>query len=397
MPPPFSKGLPTIEPESVPAAYPDSPPSDLLAALPLIAFAATRRGEFLFVSPGWRLATGRDPATALGFGWLQAIAASERERVRNEWLAACGAGQPWQTLLELADPPSPTCHLLLLATPAPATAEFAIAGSLVPCTLLPGAGGVPPRLERMLRLGTLVSAIAHEFNNLLAGIMGNSGLLRRAIAADAGARHNLERLDHAAERAATLCREISTFAAEESSGRQQVRLQDLIAESSALLRLSMRSRAQLQIETTPPPPPVNGNEGELRHLLLSLVAGVAAATHPGGRVTIRTGCWTPASPGSPAPSNETAALLEIRYQGQGFPPVRRDCPVAAPRHATQDGSGLELATIRRIVDQHRATLSVNTTADAAGETLVAIRFPAQKTMVPPATDAGGTSGAGFAG
>jgi signal transduction histidine kinase len=358
----------------MPGATSDFPYRTLLEAMPAIAFTATEGGEFLFVSAAWKTLTGRDPKTALAFGWLDLISVGERKRVRREWLSACKRGAPWQSWLPLSPPQGGVCQLLMTAAPAPKAAAASYIGNLVVC---PPPGITDQRLLETLRfanLGMLVSAIAHEFNNLLAGIIGNSGLIRRTIGVDSGAHRNLQRIDHASERAAVLCRQISAYSVQQSNQWRRIRLNDLVAESAPLLHLAARGSTELRIKTSTPLPPVRGDEAQLRHLLMTLVTTGAATAGGGRRITLRTGRWTPESRPR-ADGAPDAALLELRWSGGDRPlSVREGQGSSTP--ALESGADLSMATIEGIAKAHGALLSIHCNPTAGGESWIAVHFPA---------------------
>src|SRR5690606_14314778 len=67
------------------------------------------------------------------------------------------------------------------------------------------------RSQKLEALGTLAGGIAHEFNNMLQAIVGNTGLAHAALSPDQPARRYLEAVAMAASRSSDLVRQILAF------------------------------------------------------------------------------------------------------------------------------------------------------------------------------------------
>ncbi|MEL7061841.1 MAG: PAS domain S-box protein, partial [Acidobacteriota bacterium] len=71
------------------------------------------------------------------------------------------------------------------------------------------------RAERLESLGTLAGGIAHDYNNILTGVLGNASLALSQLAGNAPTRPYLEAVEASAERAAGLTEQLLAFSGEE--------------------------------------------------------------------------------------------------------------------------------------------------------------------------------------
>ena len=89
--------------------------------------------------------------------------------------------------------------------------------------------------QRMEAVGTLAGGIAHDFNNALTGIVGFGELLRMRMAGDESALRDLDEILRCAERAATLTRQLLTFARRQVIEPVNLNLNTLVGDLMMLI------------------------------------------------------------------------------------------------------------------------------------------------------------------
>src|SRR4029078_10071047 len=87
--------------------------------------------------------------------------------------------------------------------------------------------------RRMETVGTFSSGIAHNFNNILAGILGHTEMAEEYLASEARPRRNLAAIRRGAERARNLVDQILTFGRRREGRREHVCIKTLIAEAKS--------------------------------------------------------------------------------------------------------------------------------------------------------------------
>ena len=92
------------------------------------------------------------------------------------------------------------------------------------------------RVEKMEAIGTLAGGVAHEFNNILAIIMGNIQLAMDEVADTNPARDFLKEINRASIRAKDIVRNILNFARKSLTEKTPVKICEVISEALGLIR-----------------------------------------------------------------------------------------------------------------------------------------------------------------
>ena len=144
--------------------------------------------------------------------------------------------------------------------------------------------------QKMEAVGQLTGGLAHDFNNLMAVVMGNLELLQRMVAR--GRVEHLDRFVHAAQgavrRAATLTQRLLAFSRRQILDAKPTHVTRLLADWEALLRSTVG--ASVDIEMVPATQPCHAaiDGAQLENALLNLCINARDAMPEGGRLTIRT-------------------------------------------------------------------------------------------------------------
>ncbi|MEN2475712.1 ATP-binding protein [Burkholderia sp. GS2Y] len=248
----------------------------------------------------------------------------------------------------------------------------------MPNEVRPLAEAINDLLARLDRSFTLqrhfIADAAHELRTPIMGLSIQSQLLRRATSTDERERilaqihAGTTRLGHLAEQLLTLARlEPDAQAAAAASAP---------IDLAALCRSVVADRARVadahRIDLgaiVASPVMTAGNPDTLRVLLNNLVDNAIRYAGDGARVDVsaRIDGTTPvlevADDGPGIPEAERTDVWERFYRGEGAQAV------------TSSGSGLGLSIVKRIAEQHRATVVLGTTRGGRGLT-VTVRFPA---------------------
>jgi len=243
--------------------------------------------------------------------------------------------------------------------------------------------------QRLESLGLLTGGVAHDFNNVLTVILGNGRLALAELPAGHPGRARLERMLAAAEHGAGLTEQMLAYAGRAPQARKPVNLSALVEEMLDLARAALPSDTTLR-EVLAADVWVQGDETQLRQVVLNLVANAGEAVGPQcGTIELATR-FVQASPGQLARAHGGAglapgryALLEVADDGPGMDAATRD-RVFEPFFSTKlSGRGLGLAAVLGIVRGHGGAVEV-TSAPGRGSRFRVLLPCALETGVAPA-------------
>ena len=226
--------------------------------------------------------------------------------------------------------------------------------------------------QKMQALGTLAGGVAHDFNNVLAAILGNVELATDDIGPGHRALECLEEIRKASERARRLVDQILLFGRRRIVAYAITPLTVAVEESARLLRATLPASVRFDVVCTPDAPTVRADSMHIEQMILNLCDNASAATKRSGRppaIEIRLESWQQPEPedgnGTP-PATRTAlkpgryACLSVRDNGIGMDETTQK-RIFEPFFTTKDvgeGTGLGLAVVYGIAQDHKAILEV---------------------------------------
>jgi PAS domain S-box-containing protein len=152
------------------------------------------------------------------------------------------------------------------------------------------------RLEQRLRetqkvesLGVLAGGIAHNFNNLLTIITGNTHLALEIQRAGGSARANLAEVIRASEKAADLTRQMLAYSGKGGFIIQPVNLSDEVRTTTRLLQGSIPKNVRLELDLSGDIPAVDADPSQIQQVIVNLVVnGTEAIGEQEGTVQVKT-------------------------------------------------------------------------------------------------------------
>lgn len=142
--------------------------------------------------------------------------------------------------------------------------------------------------QKMEAIGRLAGGIAHDFNNLLAVIILHSDLLRRRLAETDPIKNKIEEIRKAADRAASLTRQLLAFSRKQVMQPKVLDLNVVVGDTDRMLRRMIRADIELQSELDPELAQVKVDPGQITQVLLNLAVNAQDAMPGGGKLTITT-------------------------------------------------------------------------------------------------------------
>jgi signal transduction histidine kinase/ActR/RegA family two-component response regulator len=218
-------------------------------------------------------------------------------------------------------------------------------------------------------LGEMAGGVAHDFNNILAAILGRTQLLLQH-AEDGPARSQLQVIEQAALDGAHTVRRVQEFTrVRQDESFETLDLNQVVMGVIELTRTAWEAGAKrrglsidVEVELRAARP-IAGNASELREVLTNLVLNAVDAMPWGGRLAINT--W----------SDEREVCVRFEDDGVGMDAETRE-RIFDPFFTTKQvkGTGLGLSVAYGIVSRHHGKIEVDSEPDVG--TIFTLRFPA---------------------
>jgi len=205
------------------------------------------------------------------------------------------------------------------------------------------------RAEKLSAVGELASGVAHEINNPLTTILGQSHLLLASGDVKEAARDRLNIIAEETSRAARIVQNLLMFARHYTPERRPCSLADQVRRVLELKAYQLR-QDDVEIRTEfKPCPPVYADEHQIQQVLLNLVQNAHQAMAKQAPPLILTVRVAPVDGG---------ARIEVLDTGPGIPPDVLP-KIFDPFFTTKppgDGSGLGLSVSYGIISEHSGRL-----------------------------------------
>jgi two-component system sensor histidine kinase HydH len=199
--------------------------------------------------------------------------------------------------------------------------------------------------------------LAHEIKNPLASLKGNAQLLAAMLPAGEKPKAKAERVVDEAVRLESLTNDLLRFVRTGEISRTPV-------DPAALVREAAESvKGDVTVETAGAPKLWPLDAARIREVIVNLVDNAVAAS---------AGVGSPANPGLGPSSGlgppviarvklvNKQLVIEIADRGPGVPEDSRDKIFEAFYTGKTQGTGLGLAVVRRVIEQHNGTITVET-------------------------------------
>ena len=185
--------------------------------------------------------------------------------------------------------------------------------------------------QKMEAVGRLAGGVAHDFNNMLAVIVGYSQILEDHLAASDPGQKHVEQIKKAAERASGLTRQLLAFSRQQVLQPRVLNLNSVVKNLARMLRRMIGEDIVLAFQPSAALGSVTADLGQMEQILMNLAVNARDAMPHGGRITI-----------------ETADVYLEEDHAQHHPTVRAGHYVMLSM--TDTGAGMDEQTLSRIFE-----------------------------------------------
>jgi len=219
--------------------------------------------------------------------------------------------------------------------------------------------------QKMEAIGTLAGGIAHDFNNILSGIFGYAQLVEMNMESSDKIKHYISQVVKGAQRASALVQQILTFSRQSENKKQPLMISIIIKEALKLLRASIPSTIEIK-EDISTNTKVMADSTQIHQVIMNLCTNAYhAMADRGGTIEIRLQEINISHQDSVPELNKLAGKylkLEVSDTGYGIDDglIERVFDPYFTTKKTGEGTGLGLALVRAIVEDHSGFIEVDT-------------------------------------
>jgi len=217
--------------------------------------------------------------------------------------------------------------------------------------------------QKMDAIGQLAAGVAHDFNNLLTIIHGHASLQMSRAGQDKQTQNSLIQVKLAADRAATLTRQLLAFSRKQVMQFRPLCLNSHIEQSQGMLKRLLGETIRLECSFEQGLAPVLADANSVGQIIMNLAVNARDAMPEGGRLQISTGrahiTATDAARHPDAKAGEFARLT-VTDSGYGMNTTILS-RIFEPFFTTKPpgkGTGLGLSTVYGIIKQHNGWMEV---------------------------------------
>lgn len=239
--------------------------------------------------------------------------------------------------------------------------------------------------QRLESLGTLAGGVAHDFNNILAIILGHVSTLKGASLSPEKLPRSIGAIEKAVERGAGLVRQLLTFAGKTDVLFEPVSVNESVQELVKMVRETFPKTIELALHLDPHLPAIEADRNQLYQVLLNLCVNARDAMPRGGTLSVKTEMMPGSALQNQIPDAQERPYVCITVADTGIGMEKEVLSrIFDPFFTTKEkgkGTGLGLAVVDGVVKAHRGYISAE--SQIGKGTTFKLYFP-----VPPAVGEG---------
>src|SRR5216684_916141 len=217
--------------------------------------------------------------------------------------------------------------------------------------------------QKMEAVGRLAAGVAHDFNNILTVILGNTSMQLRNPHLDEKLSASLQQVERAAERATALTRQLLAYSRKQIIQRRPLALNEVVEQTVAMLRRIIGEHIALDMQLALDLPPIFADSSSVDQVIMNLALNARDAMPDGGKLTLATVQVVideTARARNPEAQLGPHICLAVKDTGCGMD-ATTVARIFEPFFTTKgpgQGTGMGLATVYGVLKQHGGWIEV---------------------------------------
>ncbi len=237
-----------------------------------------------------------------------------------------------------------------------------LVGTLHDLTELSGLQEQLLQAQKMESIGRLAGGVAHDFNNILSGVMGYASLMKTKMPPTHPFYEYVETIERGAVRASELTARLLGFARQGQFARIRLDINKIATDTAKLLQSTIKKTIEVHLDLQDGIPAVSGDPSQIHQVVMNLCVNARDAMPDGGKLMLAIGSRYIGNPPGTADKPlqaDTYVFIRIEDTGSGMSPETRQ-KIFEPFFTTKadKGTGLGLAMVYGVVQNHGGFIDV---------------------------------------
>lgn len=217
--------------------------------------------------------------------------------------------------------------------------------------------------QKMEAVGRLAAGVAHDFNNILTVILGNTSLQLRNPHLDEKLNASLQHVERAAERATALTRQLLAYSRKQIIQRRPLALNEVVEQTVAMLRRIIGEHIALETDLATSLPPIYADPGSVDQVIMNLALNARDSMPESGTLTVATyevdlDAETCTGHAEARPGKQVCLSVQDTGHGMDSTIVARIFEPFFTTKGPGEGTGMGLATVYGVLKQHGGWIDV---------------------------------------
>lgn len=219
--------------------------------------------------------------------------------------------------------------------------------------------------QRLEAIGQLAGGVAHDFNNMLCGIIGSAEMLSLKLGKEHSLQPHVQLIIKASENAAALTRKLLAFSRKDTLIKGPIDVHESLVSAQSLLERSLDKSITMKNRFKASASTIEGDPAEIENAIINICVNASQAMNEGGVLTLATEnveldpAYCEASPFTLEPG--LFIRIDIDDTGVGMEPEVLE-RIFEPFFTTKGvgkGTGLGLAAVYGTVKEHKGCITVH--------------------------------------